>query len=248
MINFILLEIMRKSILLPLFNYVKTSIFHLLFPTYCLNCSKETNEELGICSICQNELHFTRFETYNGSTPLDQLFWGRHLVNSTYSLLYFEKNRPGQHLIHQIKYKNNQPLAQHLGSEIGKKLKEIGSFNTIDALIPIPIHSKKRFIRGYNQSTELCKGITVELNTPIDEELLIKTKNTKSQTKNSKEKRFQNVSNSIKIGKREHSYKHIALVDDVITTGATLDTCIEVLKEKFPDIQISIISLAYTKN
>ena len=239
---------MKKTILLPILSSLKESIFHLLFPTYCLNCSKETQEGLGICSICQNELHFTRFETYIGSTPLDKLFWGRHLIASTYSLLYFEKNRPSQHLIHQIKYKNNQHLAQHLGSEIGKKLKEIESFNTIDALIPIPIHSKKRFVRGYNQSTELCKGITVELNTPIDEELLIKTKNTKSQTKNSKEKRFQNVSNSIKIGKREHSYKHIALVDDVITTGATLDTCIEVLKEKFPDIQISIISLAYTKN
>ncbi|NDF59817.1 MAG: ComF family protein [Crocinitomicaceae bacterium] len=239
---------MKKNVLIPLVNTLKESIFHLLFPTYCLNCSKETHSELGICSICQNELHYTRFETYNNSTPLDQLFWGRHLINSTYSLLYFEKNRPGQQLIHQIKYKNNQPLAHYLGNEIGKKIKEIASFDTIDALIPIPIHSKKKFIRGYNQSTELCKGINNELNIPIDETLLIKSVNTKSQTKNSKDKRFQNVTNSFKIGKKAPAYKHIALVDDVITTGATLETCIEVLKEKFPTIQISIISLAYTKN
>lgn len=239
---------MRKTNFLALISSVKTSLFHLLYPTYCLNCNKETGENLQLCSICQNELHFTRFETYNGNSPLDQLFWGRHLIHSTYSLLYFEKNRPSQHLIHQIKYKNNQPLALHLGSEIGRKLKEITSFNSIDVLIPVPIHSKKRFTRGYNQSTELCKGISMEIATKIDEEFLVKAKNTNSQTRKSKEKRFQNVSNSFKIVKNQHTYKHIALVDDVITTGATLETCIKILKEKFPGIQISIISLAYTKN
>ena len=125
-------------------------------------------------------------------------------------------------------------------------MKNITSFQSIDALVPVPIHPKKEFIRGYNQSEKLADGISEVLKVPVVVDFLERTKFSESQTKKNRFLRWDNVENNFKSKNRSH-YKHIAIVDDVITTGATLEVIIRTIQENNPEIRISVISLALTK-
>ena len=133
-----------------------------------------------------------------------------------------------------------------MGKLIGEQVKQLSSFQDIDALVPVPIHPKKEFTRGYNQSEKLADGIAEILNLPVLINYIERTKNSDSQTKKGRFKRWDNVENKF-ISKNTTNFKHIALVDDVITTGATLEVIVRMLQENNPELRISIISLALTK-
>ena len=224
-----------------------SNLFHLVYPTSCLICEKELpSDKKFICSFCNNELKYTYFERYIEPTPLDQLFWGRIPMVATYSYIYFEKGKSTQPILHALKYGDKPELGVEMGKLIGEQVKKIASFQDVDALVPVPIHPKKEFTRGYNQSEKLADGIAEILNTPVLISYIEKTKDSDSQTKKGRFKRWDNVEDKFKTNSKTE-FKHIAIVDDVITTGATLEAIIRKIQENNPEIRVSIISLALTK-
>ncbi len=224
-------------------------LLHLIYPNQCLICENElTRHQKSICNLCFSNLNFTYFEAYEEPTPLDQLFWGRVAVHGTYAYLYFEKNKGVQPVLHALKYKDRPEIGIEMGSQIGNKIKLLPVFSDLDALIPIPLHPRKKFIRGYNQSEKLAEGIASVINVPVDVDFISRTKYGKSQTTKGRFLRWDNIQGKFNFspeGRKKHM--HIALVDDVITTGATLETIIRLIHENNPEIRISILSLALTK-
>lgn len=224
----------------------KDDISHLIYPNTCLICNQETpNKKIHICHLCETELHHTHFENYLEVTKLDKLFWGRVNIDATYSLLHYEKENSTQEILHRIKYENKKNLAREMGIRIGKQILKIKKFNELDCLIPIPLHKKKEYLRGYNQSLLISEGISQITKTPCLENALTRIKHSESQTKKGRFKRWENVQQTFKIDKISlNNYKHIALIDDVVTTGATLEACVQEIKNNYPELKISIISLA----
>jgi len=220
---------------------------HLIYPNNCLVCDNEmARSEQLFCSSCFTELHFTYYESFTEPTELDQLFWGRVPLHSTYSMLYYEKTNSSQPLLKALKYKHRADVGQKLGELLGQKIKLLEKFNSLDALIPVPIHPKKEFARGYNQSRMIAEGISNILTIPVNLQFLRRIEHSKSQTTLGRFNRWDNVDGKFEVTGTSN-FKHIAIIDDVITTGATLESIIMGIQHKFPEIQISVISLALTK-
>ena len=232
-----------------LFSFkIKADLIHLIFPNHCLICLNEIVTQASICSVCISSLNRTNFNTAIGSTLMDKLFWGRCQVNHTYAHLFFQKNSITQEIVHQIKYKSNKKLAIEMGSHIAEVLSESEFFKTIDLLIPIPLHAKKSYIRGYNQSELICEGISKISGIPISNRFVKRTVFSDSQTVNSKHNRWNNVKGVFEIDQKiANDFVHLALVDDVVTTGATIESLTNTIKAHFPLVKISIISLAIAK-
>lgn len=226
-----------------------SDIGHLFYPKYCVVCQLEiTQASIPICNFCHQQLPFTHFENYQNDTVLDERFHGRIQLDLAYALFYFEKGKSSQAILHAIKYGNQPEIGYAYGVFLADKLKTLIQSKQIDALVPVPMHPKKEFIRGYNQSKELARGIADRLNLPILEDAVAKIKQTKTQTKHSKLKRLVNVNQVFKWSTKSISnYKHLAIIDDVVTTGSTLESLIRSFQENYPEIRISIICLAYAK-
>ena len=233
---------MRTQFKVPSFI---SDLGNLIFPNSCLACEKELSRfENHICSFCEEDLPLTNFHHFTEATPTDKLFWGRVEVKSTYSHLFFEKNKTSQTVLFNLKYKNKPELGVYFGKKIGEKIKLMPAFSMVDALIPVPLHHKKEFMRGYNQSDVLTIGISEKLNVPMDNTTIKRTKHSASQTKKSRFQRWDNVNEIFKISNKINSYKHIVLVDDVITTGSTLESIIQAIRKKNANILISVVTLA----
>lgn len=227
----------------------KDDFFHLIYPNTCLVCENELSQQHNhFCPFCHDELQFTYFERYAEPTLLDQLFWGRVSVYATYSYLYFEKGKSVQPILHALKYKDRPDVGIELGMLIGEKIKILNSFKDLEVLIPVPLHPKKEFKRGYNQSEKIAEGIASSLNIQVDSHFISRVKNTASQTKKGRFLRWDNVDNTfITSFSSKKTYTHIAIIDDVITTGATIESIIRNIRGNYPEIRISVISLALTK-
>ncbi len=235
---------------LKIFAEWKHDFLHLLYPSTCLVCEKELSKtEQEICFFCRDELKFTTFEKSLEETELDKRFWGRCQLESTFALLYFEQQGATQEILHQIKYKGKQKLAREMGRLSGEKLFENSKYKSIDALVPVPLHPKKQHQRGFNQSEQIAAGISEHTQIPVNTRLLRRTVHAESQTKMGKFGRWDNISEAFVVNKTSgESLRHIALVDDVITTGSTLEACIQAIRKELPGVKISVISLAVTKN
>ena len=217
----------------------------LFYPQFCVICNKELNgRQEHFCFLCEQDLHYTYFEKYTESSIADELFWGRLKIENVYSLLYYEKRNSTQKILHHIKYHEGKELGHFMGKQIGKKLKLSKKLSSIEALIPIPLHSKKQFLRGYNQSMVIAQGIHEELGIPIVNALYRKT-NDESQTKKSKEERYENVKGrfAARPGLLD-DYKHVMLVDDVLTTGSTLEFAARAVFDSSENIKLSIGTIA----
>jgi competence protein ComFC len=228
----------------------KDDLLHLVYPKNCIICQKELSKfEDEICSFCEIELKYTHYETYHDATSLDKLFWGRCQLKSTYSMLYFEKGGQTQKILHEIKYKGNQKLGEKMGSKMGLKLlTNTEKHSSIDALIPVPLHPRKTYVRGYNQSEIIANGVSEVMKIPINTNFLTRVQHAESQTKKSKFLRWDNIEEAFYVNIRGNEHlKHIAIIDDVITTGSTIESCIKKIHELSPDLEISVFSLAVTK-
>lgn len=222
-------------------------LFYLVFPNVCLICENELLKSRNfICSFCENDFNYTFFELYKEPTTLDELFWGRVLIQNTYAYLFFEKGKTEQNLIHALKYNDKKDIGYYFGTRIGDKLVSNNKFKDVDAIIPVPLHYKKEFKRGYNQSEAIADGISSVLGVKVDNSFLKRSKNTRTQTKQNKFSRWENVQDVFNLD-IYRNYKHIALVDDVITTGSTLEVIISLINKKYPELSVSIISLALAK-
>jgi ComF family protein len=225
-----------------------SSLAHLLFPELCLICGTEiSSNEKQICLSCLDEFPKSKLTADDNESPLQQLFWGRVKIENVYSWLVYSKESSTKTLLHQIKYKDNPHLARAIGTKLGKEIADFDWVKTIDAFIPVPIHPKKEFVRGYNQSEELAKGIKEIIDKPIDNLFLKRTLHTESQTKKGRFGRWDNIENAFRSNKNVAAYKHIAIVDDVITTGATMERIIHQIHKNNPELRVSLISLAFAQ-
>lgn len=228
---------------------VTDGFINLLFPEVCVGCETELSvRENYLCYSCWESIHLTYFEGFKEPSSLDKLFWGRVELNATYALFYFEREKSSQKLLHALKYQFKGNLGVYLGKITASKLVNHTVFKEVQALIPVPLHPKKAFIRGYNQSEKIAQGIASIWKIPVIQQEVLKTKHTESQTKKDQFQRWDNVTSIFKVKGNLSNYQHIAIVDDVITTGATLESMAQELKEANPTLQISIISLALAKS
>lgn len=224
----------------------KEALLHLFFPHLCAGCSSDVldAQEL-ICSTCMLALPFTEFEKIENN-PVEKLFWGRTKIQHASSIFYFITDNPLQEIVHQIKYKNNPELGVYMGKIMGLQLKNMLSINKIDFMLPMPLHPKKEYARGYNQSAVICQGIQHTTEIPYWDQVLIRNFNTDTQTKKSRIERWENVAEVFEIKNPSViQEKHILLIDDVITTGASTEACANLLL-KNKAASVSICSLAYT--
>lgn len=215
----------------------------LFFPELCVVCNERLSEgEEHICTECLILLPKTNFHL-QPDNRLEQFFAGRIPFRHIAAFAYFVKGGSIQHIIHELKYNRNPQLGRLAGELCGENLKGSDFISPIDLLVPVPLHPKRLRERGYNQSLEICKGISSVLQIPIEENALIRTINNQSQTKNARFDRWKNVENIFSvIDEKVFQEKHILLIDDVITTGSTLESCAkEILKCK--DSRVSIYAL-----
>jgi ComF family protein len=177
------------------------------------------------------------------NNPVEKLFWGRIALASAMSELYFSKGSMVQNIIHEFKYRGNKKAGKYFGNLMGKSLLNSTRFN-IDIIVPLPLFERKEKSRGFNQAEILCNGISEILNKPVISKNVIRKIATETQTKKHRLERWKNVDGIFQVKNPDQlEGKHILLVDDVITTGATIDACgSEILKIK--DVKLSVASLA----
>jgi ComF family protein len=200
-------------------------------------------EEQYICFHCLCDLPYIRNHKYPDN-PVRKLYAGIPQIRETAAFLFYEKDGHVQTLIHNFKYHDNHALAEYLGRIAGHEMQNNGLFPDIDYVAPIPLHPKKERQRGYNQSYWIAHGIASVYSRPVNNEVLYRKTHTISQTRKSLYDRHLNIEKVFDV-KETHTFegKHILLIDDVITTGATTIACIEALTT-IPDIRISVFSLS----
>ena len=204
-------------------------LIDLFFPPSCLACSCILHDnEIEICVECRHHLPLTNYH-FQEDQPLNRLFFGRIQFVASTALFYFEKNSRVQKLLHNLKYNNQQSLGITLGTWLGLEMKRSLRFETVDLVVPIPAHKIRLKKRGYNQVLTFAKAIADILEIPCDDSVLVKTKNTKTQGFQTKEQRWNSVTKSFKLNSNAVVFKkHILIVDDLITTGATIEVCSKV--------------------
>ncbi|MCL2510655.1 MAG: ComF family protein [Bacteroidales bacterium] len=216
----------------------------LFFPHLCFACDDalRKNEDV-LCSICLNSLPKTDFHQKKDN-PVAKLFWGRADIHAATAYYYFHKGDKVQHLVHQLKYKGARKIGIFVGKQMGYELKNAPDFSSVDMVVPVPLHPKKEKKRGYNQSEMFGLGISQGLRKPMKTNILYRKRFTETQTRKTRSERWENVENVFAIHHPESfSGKHLLLVDDVITTGSTLEACIHAL-ESIPQVTISIAAMA----
>ena len=204
---------------------LKNSILQWVFPHFCAGCGSDVlSHQSLLCMRCMDELPETNFEWFAGN-PVEKRFWGRLAVEQASAKYYFTRESLMQRLMHEFKYKRNKDLGFQLGKMMGQSLKQSGRFQ-IDALVPLPLYPAKEKRRGYNQSTVLCEGIAESLSVPVLKNAVIRSHHTETQTKKGRIERWHNMEGKFVLQRsNEIKNKHLLLVDDVITTGATLEAC-----------------------
>ncbi len=216
----------------------------LFFPRTCYACGNGLLKgENVICTECQHFLPKTNFHLQKDN-PVHKIFWGRISIHAATAFLYFRRQSKAQKLLHLLKYHGRQDIGEHLGYLFGLELRKSNLFNDADIIIPVPLHPKKQKKRGYNQSWVICKGIEKSLNKQALDNILIRKAFTTTQTKKDRWNRWKNVETVFDINNPEKiNNKHILLVDDVVTTGATLEACAsEILKTSSAKVSIACIA------
>lgn len=235
---------MTKSFDLLSMNLVDDFI-SLFYPRTCMACGSTLfhNEEV-ICTSCLLHLPKTGFHKIKDN-PVAQVFWGRANLESAAALFYYRKGGKVQHLIHQMKYLGHKEIGIFLGELYGSSLKRSEYFKTVDTIIPIPLHKKKLKKRGFNQAEIFAKGLANTMNVPVDIHTVYRDVATSTQTKKSRYKRWENVSDIFKLQDLNTlAEKHVLVVDDVITTGSTMEACVNTL-QNVPGIRISVVSIGF---
>ncbi len=222
-------------------------LINLLFPELCNGCGKLLYRgEEQICTKCKYDLPYTDFHLYKDNLVAKQL-WGRLELNAAMAMLYFKKNTKVQNLIHSLKYDGKTDVGLFLGKLMAQQLKKSAFYQDIDLVIPVPLHQKKLRTRGYNQSEYIANGLAEELGIVAASKNLLRKKATESQTKKTRYIRFENMQDVFEIkNPAVLKDKHILLVDDVVTTGATLEACGNVLLNSGIK-KLSIAAIAFSE-
>ncbi|MVN92393.1 ComF family protein [Mucilaginibacter aquatilis] len=222
-----------------------SNFIDLLFPRLCQACKANLlgGEDL-ICTACLYNLPYTNFHLQTENIVARQ-FWGKVKLEYAYALLYFEKGGKVQHLMHQFKYNGMQKIGNKLGGIAGTQLVQNKALLTVDFIIPVPLHKSRLRERGYNQSANFAHGLAKALGATVIEQTLVRAVKTSTQTRKSRFARFENMQHVFELRNPALlENKHILLVDDIVTTGSTLESCAHELL-KVPSLRLSIATIAY---
>ncbi|MBC7850186.1 MAG: ComF family protein [Chitinophagaceae bacterium] len=232
----------------PVIKIIASSVTSLFFPQLCAGCSNDLSPgEQLLCISCNAQLPVTNFHMH-ASNPVEKIFWGRAPVTSAASLYYFSKNSVLQQLLHQFKYKGNKEIGRYLGNQMGEAFIQSNRFNKLDAVVALPLFPSKERKRGYNQAAVLCEGYSASSNTTFLRDVICRSVSTDTQTKKNRIERWRNMEGKFQVTKPELLVnKKVLLIDDVVTTGATLEACGHELL-KVPGLQLNIATLAYTSS
>lgn len=216
----------------------------LLFPRCCVVCGAPLAKgEECICAMCNIDLPRTDYHLWKDN-PVERQFWGKIPLGRATSFFFYRKGSDFRQILHQLKYGGRKEIGAIMGRYMAAELKGSGFFEGIDMIIPVPLHKKKERIRGYNQSEWIARGIAAVTGIPVNKDLVVRRINTETQTRKSLLQRWENVEG---IFEQNHSEslagKHVLIVDDVLTTGATTVACASCLAEA-EGIRISVLTLA----
>lgn len=217
----------------------------LLYPSLCITCGERlVSQEKYVCLKCWLDLPVCRFH-HDSDNKVAQLFWGRVQLEGATSYFQYRKGSRYQKLIHFIKYKGLKGLGFETGLRFGDVLAESDSFSAVDMLVPVPLHPRKQKERGFNQSEWIARGIADSMGKPVISENLFRKMFSSTQTRKSRFERWQNVEDIFGVNNPEaFENKHILLVDDVVTTGSTLEACATELL-KIQGTRVSVATLAF---
>ncbi|MEI8109810.1 MAG: phosphoribosyltransferase family protein [Chitinophagia bacterium] len=222
------------------------SLSHLLYPHYCEGCYTDLlNSEILLCALCENSLPQTNFWNIPNNA-VEKIFRHRLSIEAAAAAYFFTNDSLLQYLIMQLKYRNMPEAGKWLGNRLGKFLQNTERFTSIDCIVPLPLHPKKEFIRGYNQALVIANGVAESFHKPVIPNALIRNQFTKTQTRENRLNRWNNMQGVFSITEPNLIRgKHCLLVDDVITTGATLEACGNLIVS-VEGCKLSIATAAYT--
>jgi len=223
-------------------------IINLFFPAVCAGCNSllSSNEKV-ICTLCRHNIPLTN-QHLNPDNEAFKKFYGRIPLEYASALLYFHKKGIAQEIIHKLKYKGHQEIGTVLGHWYAQDLKEIKILETVDVIIPVPLHKRKYRERGYNQVTTFGKALSTDLNILYNDSILKRKVYSKTQSKKNLLGRTEGIESIFDVSFTEADHdKHFLLIDDVITTGSTLEACSRALL-KIPGSKISIVCMAMAQS
>ncbi len=222
------------------------NLLNLFFPQICRACSNILSDnELHICTDCRHQLPLTNFHQEKDNA-VHKMLYGRIKLEQATALLHFSKKGIVQQLMHNLKYRGHEEIGLFLGEWLGEELKHINGYSNIDVVIPVPLHKQKLKSRGYNQVDNFGIAIAKALGAEFNSSVLIKTTNTKTQVFKDRLKRNFNDNTNFKIvNGNTLENKHILIVDDIITTGATIEDCANRLLE-IKGITLSLATMSIT--
>ncbi|MEQ9187009.1 MAG: phosphoribosyltransferase family protein [Cryomorphaceae bacterium] len=216
---------------------------NLFFPFQCMGCKGSLDfDEKYICQFCLEHLPTTQYWAQK-ENPIDRIFWGKLRIAGATSYLYFSKGGVVQEMLHSLKYKHQLGVGRYLGEQFGSQLSE-SRFADVDLVVPVPLHADKRKKRGYNQCDPIVVGLASSMRTQYCLTAVERIASNESQTRKGRYDRWLNVKSLFRAVKPEVlEGKHVLLVDDVVTTGATLEACAAAILE-VPNVHLSLATIA----
>lgn len=222
-------------------------LFDTIFPRQCAMCEHRlTPTEAYVCTMCKSQLVPTGDHLSPLDNPTARLYWGQVDVERVVAIYKYSPSTPLAIAIHKLKYMNRPEIGEMLGAFVARKLATHGFFDDIDLIIPLPLHKRREHERGYNQSYHIAHGIKTICHLPLRSDIVVRTRYTQSQTTLSHGQRIHNVDGAFLLHKPDAiKGRHILLVDDIITTGASTISCIRAICQQ-SDVKVSIVSLGHT--
>jgi len=223
-----------------------SSFFQLISPRFCPICgSSLAPTEQKVCTVCLAQLPYIHYDDFLDNEAA-RLFWAKIPIERAACWMTYSNDSKSHQLLMQIKYGHRPDIALWMGEMLARELIGRGFFDTIDGIIPIPLHWRRKFKRGYNQSNEIARGVACVTGLPILKNVVVRYRNNETQTHKTADERRENVKNIFK-ARAKVPNQHLLLVDDVLTTGATLTACAHAIMKQNPGVRFSILTLAKPK-
>lgn len=219
-------------------------VLHLFFPRCCVVCGGPLVEgEEAICTRCNTDMPRTNYHAVRDNL-VERMFWGKIPLERATSYFFYRKGSDFRKIVHQLKYGGQKELGATMGRFMAAELLPSGFFEGVDTLIPVPLHSRKRKMRGYNQSEWIARGVSQVTGLPVDATSVVREKHTDTQTRKSAYERWENVEGIFRLlHPEEFIGKHVLIIDDVLTTGATTVACADAFGA-VEGVKISVLTLA----